>query len=352
MPGKPAARLGDAHTCPAAEGPKPHTGGPIIPPCCTSVLIGGPPAARVGDKATCVGPLDVIAKGSPTVFIGRRPAARMGDKTAHGGVIVKGEFTVLIGGGKGSPAPGTTVESYAGKVGDSHTFSDPETGKNSKSKAPKESPVKLDPHTEALLAELEQKKIITIEAPLHKEAIRKHLRTVASTPTGAATLAKIAHSGKKVSILWNADVQNQPDCCFPENQNWRDATKRGYPVRDMEGKPEGRKAYVEDGKMKQGIPTGTGEGANAVIVFDPDSAYENNQPGAEPMPTDAVLWHELEHSSQIGYGRINAPPAKRYDNREERRVINESPPNEASYLKERGYEWKRTSHKLVWESNS
>jgi uncharacterized Zn-binding protein involved in type VI secretion len=61
------------------------------------VLIGGLPAARVGDMATCVGPPDVIVMGSFTVLIGGQPAARMGDSTAHGGVIVMGLPTVLIG---------------------------------------------------------------------------------------------------------------------------------------------------------------------------------------------------------------------------------------------------------------
>jgi uncharacterized Zn-binding protein involved in type VI secretion len=56
------------------------------------------PAARVGDMCTCVGPPDVIAKGSMTVMIGGMPAARMGDLTAHGGTIVLGAPTVMING--------------------------------------------------------------------------------------------------------------------------------------------------------------------------------------------------------------------------------------------------------------
>lgn len=95
--GQPAARLGDMHTCPMVTGLVPHVGGPILPPCCPTVLIGGMPAARVGDMATCVGPPDVIVLGSFTVLIGGQPAARMGDMTAHGGVIVMGLPTVLIG---------------------------------------------------------------------------------------------------------------------------------------------------------------------------------------------------------------------------------------------------------------
>jgi len=76
----------------------PHVGGPILPPGCPTVLIGGLPAARLGDMATCVGPPDTIAKGSATVLIGGPPAARLGDNTAHGGVIVAGLPTVMIGG--------------------------------------------------------------------------------------------------------------------------------------------------------------------------------------------------------------------------------------------------------------
>lgn len=39
-----------------------------------------------------------IVKGSLTVLIGKKPAARIGDNVLCGGVIVKGEFTVLVGG--------------------------------------------------------------------------------------------------------------------------------------------------------------------------------------------------------------------------------------------------------------
>lgn len=95
--GQPAARLADMHVCPMVTGVVPHVGGPILPPCCPTVLIGGLPAARVGDMATCVGPPDVIAMGSFTVLIGGQPAARMGDLTAHGGTIVMGFPMVLIG---------------------------------------------------------------------------------------------------------------------------------------------------------------------------------------------------------------------------------------------------------------
>jgi uncharacterized Zn-binding protein involved in type VI secretion len=92
-----AARTGDMHVCPMFTGPVPHVGGPVMPPGCPTVMIGGMPAARVGDMCVCTGPPDTIAAGSGTVMIGGMPAARMGDSTAHGGSIVLGCATVMIG---------------------------------------------------------------------------------------------------------------------------------------------------------------------------------------------------------------------------------------------------------------
>ncbi|KYF72814.1 PAAR domain-containing protein [Sorangium cellulosum] len=93
----PAARITDMHTCPKVEpGPVPHVGGPVLVGEPT-VQIGFQPAARVGDKLTCVGPPDSVSQGEKSVLIGNKPAARMGDPTSHGGVIVAGCPTVIIG---------------------------------------------------------------------------------------------------------------------------------------------------------------------------------------------------------------------------------------------------------------
>jgi uncharacterized Zn-binding protein involved in type VI secretion len=67
----PAARLTDMHVCPMQTPglpPIPHVGGPIVGP------------------------------GVPNVLIGRLPAAVLGDSTAHGGTVVIGCPTVMIGG--------------------------------------------------------------------------------------------------------------------------------------------------------------------------------------------------------------------------------------------------------------
>lgn len=96
--GAPAARITDIHICPMVNpGGVPHVGGPILPAGEPTVLIGGMPAARVGDMATCTGPPDSIIAGSATVMIGGMHAARLGDSTSHGGTIIAGASTVLIG---------------------------------------------------------------------------------------------------------------------------------------------------------------------------------------------------------------------------------------------------------------
>lgn len=111
MPGMPAARVGDNHVCPMVTGVVPHVGGPIAMGEPT-VLTGNMLQARVGDPCVCVGPPDSIVMGAFTVLVGKKPAARIGDMTAHGGVIVVGLPTVLIGaspgegGGGGAGAPG------------------------------------------------------------------------------------------------------------------------------------------------------------------------------------------------------------------------------------------------------
>lgn len=98
----PAARLGDNHVCPMATPgtpPVPHVGGPVSGPCAPTVLTCNMPQARVSDMAVCVGPPDTIAMGSATVMVCNMPAARiLQDTCAHGGKIVVGAPTVIIGG--------------------------------------------------------------------------------------------------------------------------------------------------------------------------------------------------------------------------------------------------------------
>ena len=96
-----AARITDMYVCPMVSTsvvPVPHVGGPIIGPGVSTVLIGNLPAATVTDICACIGPPATVITGSATVFIGGRPAARVGDTSSHGGTIIMGWPSVIIGG--------------------------------------------------------------------------------------------------------------------------------------------------------------------------------------------------------------------------------------------------------------
>lgn len=97
--GKPAACIGDIHTCPVSA-PVVHVGGPITGPGASTVWIAGKRAALVGDRCICTGALNRVVAGSSGVLIEGKPAVRMNDRTAHGGIVVKGCATVLIGDSK------------------------------------------------------------------------------------------------------------------------------------------------------------------------------------------------------------------------------------------------------------
>jgi uncharacterized Zn-binding protein involved in type VI secretion len=97
----PAARITDMHVCPMVTPgvpPIPHVGGPIVSPGAPTVMVSMLPAATLGSTCVCVGPPDAVVKGSATVLMSSKPAARMLDTTAHGGTIVAGAPTVLVGG--------------------------------------------------------------------------------------------------------------------------------------------------------------------------------------------------------------------------------------------------------------
>lgn len=155
-PGLPAARIGDMHTCPLVNpGPVPHVGGPILTGFPT-VIIGFMPAARVTDMVVCVGPPDMITKGSPTVFIGYLPAARLGDMTAHGGVIVMGFPTVLIGdsgsGGAGAAGPASPANVNV-QVGPQTDLVPPEQPGSGSDGAPDPKAVEQKPPPESVLVD-------------------------------------------------------------------------------------------------------------------------------------------------------------------------------------------------------
>ena len=93
----PASRITDMHVCPLVTGVVPHVGGPIASPGAPLVLVAGLPAATATSVCVCVGPPDMVVMGSPTVLMNGLPAARLTSLTAHGGTVVLGAPTVLVG---------------------------------------------------------------------------------------------------------------------------------------------------------------------------------------------------------------------------------------------------------------
>ena len=184
---KPAARLGDMHTCPMVTPgtpPVPHVGGPISGPCVPTVLMGGMPAAVLGDMATCVGPPDLIALGSSGVLIGGKPAARMGDTTAHGGVIAVGFPTVLIGEvgpGGFSPTPPSPFDEFINWLGNLFRSEDNQQ-------------------------ELYGNGIVIQGSPEFRAQTRMALDTLGNLPSGAQLLNDIGSSGRTVTISETTDA--------------------------------------------------------------------------------------------------------------------------------------------------
>lgn len=95
--GKLIANLGCQHTCPMSDGTKSHVGGPILQGS-QNVFAGSKSIARQGDQLQCSSPmLDMVQVASISVFVNGKGVARQGDITAHGGQIVEGFPTVLVG---------------------------------------------------------------------------------------------------------------------------------------------------------------------------------------------------------------------------------------------------------------
>lgn len=124
--GKPAARVGDMHTCPMFDGKSPHVGGPVMPPGIPTVLVGGMPAATLGNMCTCTGPLDVISMGSTNVLINGRFTSRQFDQTAHGGIIAIGNPTVLVGGVPSSCSQAISISASSISFGNVTIEGDPD----------------------------------------------------------------------------------------------------------------------------------------------------------------------------------------------------------------------------------
>jgi uncharacterized Zn-binding protein involved in type VI secretion len=280
----PAARVGDMHTCPMIDpGPKPHVGGPVLPPGAPTVLIGGMPAARVGDMCTCVGPPDSIAMGSPTVLIMNMMAARLGDPTVHAGVIVVGCPTVQIGiPGMGAPAT-VAAGPPVGPPG-----ADPSAGTNIGEIAGM--PVVRMPDGTVRVGN----HIVIQGTPQFQAQVLSDLAIIANTPSsdpsrgpaGLDTLSNINNGRHDVTITETAGG----NATNPAN------------MANAQNPAVGSPSTIEYNNTPQ--PTA----ANPSI----------NRPG------DVALHHELTHADSVSAGNVNLGPAANPNNphAEEDQAIN------------------------------
>jgi uncharacterized Zn-binding protein involved in type VI secretion len=207
----PAARITDMHVCPMVTGIVPHVGGPILPPCEPTVLIGMLPAARVTDMLTCVGPPDMIAMGSPTVLTGGLMAARLGDPTVHGGVIILGCFNVIIG-EAGAPPPIVASVNPSNSVINCgnliDAFIDRLTGANPDATAPDQ--------TDGTFAEIEQRHNTKIE---WNKSFQDAFDAVKAGGNGTIAIVGIQYSGGTAShVVTMTNDHGQP--VVLEGQDW------------------------------------------------------------------------------------------------------------------------------------
>lgn len=298
-----AARAGDTHVCALVTGIVPHVGGPILPPGFPMVLIGGQPAARLGDMVTCVGPVDAIAMGAPMVLIGNMPAARMTDMTAHGGSIMAGHPMTLIGGAAAGPGGMPVVRLPNGDL---------QLGNG----------------------------IIISGDPGFQAQVVNRLAIMASTPSGMMVLNSINSSGRTMTII---EFKGPNSYCGPAGDNYADSTPAGRPVFNGLGNPVNNWWGTQQ--------TGTGNGSDTVLQFNPNLTLANPSAPGSPMPNDSVMFHEMNHGAHQMNGTYDGSPQPGWTTTEERNTITGGPPSEASYNRERGYPWQRTDHDSTFAPN-
>ena len=274
--GFPAARLTDMHVCPMVTVIVPHVGGPITAPGSPITLIGMLPAARVGDIVTCVGPPDVIVMGAMTVLIGGQPAARMTSQCAHGGMIVLGCFTVLIGDAGGGGGGGGGGGAGAGGAGGGAAQEGATTPKAAEL---------------ARIANGTSPTITVTGSDAFKTKTLVALSRILATPSGQAWLTQMQANGKSVTI--------------------------------QEGAPG-----VNDCTAANGTNASNGTGTNSTINWD----GAKTSSGGVPCGPDTVLFHEMCHAEHNANGDAGNGPYDSFagqsgasDRTEERRTVGASP---------------------------
>lgn len=279
---KPAARVGDNHTCPM-EAPEVHEGGAILGPAATKVHIGGTHAARVSDLADCKpdGFDDVLAQGAATVLVEGLYAARKTDATAHGGEIVEGMDTVLIGG----------AEFKARKV---EVLLDAATG---------EWQVRYG--SSIVIRPDASRPPLARDATFQTRALQS-LVALDTTPTMHGAFDALEATGRTVTLVRYQGEQG-PNGAYQHDASMPDAYADGVVVDD------GTRCFV-----------GTGEGTDSTVHWSPDvHAFDDGAdapvPWARPGAT-VVLAHEMLHGLHSAQGTTAVGPGADYRVASEREV--------------------------------
>jgi uncharacterized Zn-binding protein involved in type VI secretion len=280
---KPGSRIGDMHTCPMSDGPKPHVGGPILLGSFT-VLTCGVPQSYQGMPAICVGPPDTLQVGATTVHVGMK--------------LGFGAFALILGGLMAGLANFLSGYPRAVMLPDG-----------------------------TIVTQYNEHITITGDSEFQAKVVRD-LNMIAATQSGQALLASLESSGKHTTIRpTNAQVPNAAAWTDPAPTGG--GPYDGYdPSANGTGNPtDGQVWYDPD---EHGI----------------SHPPYNTQPWGTPegFPPDVTLFHELVHCDDVQHGRLdsNTTPPNAAPNMENRAVglppYDSYPPHysENSYRDERG----------------
>lgn len=267
---KPAARVDDHHACPM-EVPEVHEGGAILGPAATKVHVGDKHAARVSDLAHCK-PTDfddVLTQGAATVLIEGLCAARKTDETAHGGVIVAGLDTVLIGG----------AEFKARKV---EVFFDAATG---------EWQVR---YGRSIVIRPDASRPPLARDTTYQARALQSLVALDTTPTMHGAFDALEATGRTVTLV-RYQGEHGPNGAFAEAVSPLDAYPRGAVILDS---------------ARQHV--GTGQGSDSIVHWSPD-VHTFDDDAEAPIPwarpgANVILGHEMLHGVQSAQGTTPVGP--------------------------------------------
>lgn len=172
-------------------------------------------------------------------------------------------------------------------------------------------------------------KAITVRGePKFQAAVVARIGAAGATDNGLKTLKSIDTSGRSVLIVEKAGVLRAGPVDSPGAIVA--ATAKGVIVSNSRGQYDPMNPIF-----------GTGEGADAVIEFDPSKTIVNAAAPDSPVPSDAILLHELGHADHITHGLWDQTADPIFDTLDERYAITQL---ENPYYAEIGYPWIRTDH--------